>query len=217
MTDHNKVFVGIDVSKQKLDVDYSTRSKGKTFDYTKTGLDQFLLSLKEFDDVFICLEATGGLERTLLALLHEHDFPVAVVNPRQIRDFARASNQLAKTDQIDARIIAQFAEKMQPRTTTPLTKSQQKLRDLTARRSQLAKMLVQEKNRLGSTIDKDIRKMIQQAIRLYEKQLASIEGKQQQEIADDEQASERVRIITSVPGLGEVSAALLVSELPELG
>jgi len=217
MTDHNKVFIGIDVAKRKLDVAYSNQSKGKTFDYTKTGLKQFLLSLKEFTEVFVCLEATGGLERTLLALLHEHEFPVAVVNPRQIRDFARASNQLAKTDQIDARIIAQFAEKMQPRTTTPLTKSQQKLRDLTARRAQLGKMLIQEKNRLGSTVDKDIRKMIQQAIKLYEKQLATIESKQQQVIAADEEASERVRIITSVPGLGDVSAALLVSELPELG
>src|SRR5690606_16633274 len=102
------------------------------------------------------------------------------VNPRQIRDFARASNQLAKTDQIDARVIAQFAEKMQPRITPELNVSQQKLRDFTARRRQVSCMLVQEKNRLHSTPDPEIRKLIEKVIKLYEKQLETIQQKQQQ-------------------------------------
>lgn len=123
MTDDHKVstqfetFVGIEVSKDKFDVAYSHLTKGKTFAYTKTGLKKFLLSLKESCLALVCLEATGGLERELVRTLHEHGYAVAVVNPQQIRDFARASNQLAKTDQIDARIIAQYAHTMQPRTT----------------------------------------------------------------------------------------------------
>jgi transposase len=223
MTDDNKVstqfetFVGIDVSKDKFDVAYSHLTKGKTFAYTKAGLKKFLLSLKEFDEPFICLEATGGLERELARTLHENGCSVAVVNPRQIRNFARASNQLAKTDQIDARIISQFAETMQPRTTLALTTSQQKIRDFTARRRQLSKMLVQERNRLGSTVDKDIRKMIQQVIKLYKKQLEAVQKKQQQLIEDDEQAQTKAHIIASVPGLGPATVAVLISELPELG
>jgi transposase len=217
MTNSNKTFVGIDVAKDKFDVAYSNLPKGKTFAYTKIGLKQFLLSLKDSEDVFICLEATGGLERELVRTLQENGYPVAVVNPRQVRDFARASNQLAKTDQIDARIIAQFAEKMNPRITQPLTVPQQKLRDLTARRRQVSNMLVQEKNRLGSTPDQEIRKMIQKIIKLCEKQLETIQAKQQRLIEEDEQMQAKARIITSVPGLGPASVSVLISELPELG
>lgn len=212
-----KTFVGIDVSKDKFDVDSSNLPKGKTFAYTTAGLKQFLLSLKDSETPLICLEATGGIERELVRTLQEEGYPAAVINPRQIRDFARASNQLAKTDQIDARVIAQFAEKMQPRISPTLTISQQKLRDLTARRRQLASMLVQEKNRLGSTPDQEIRKMIEKVIKLYEKQLETIQQKQQRLIEEDEQAQTKARIIESVPGLGPATVSVLISELPELG
>lgn len=212
-----KTFVGIDVSKDKFDVASSNLPKGKSFAYTKSGLKQFLLSLKDSEEPFICLEATGGLERELVRTLQEDGFPVAVVNPRQIRDFARASNQLAKTDQIDARVIAQFAEKMQPRITPALTVPQQKLRDLTARRRQLSSMLVQEKNRLGSTADQEICKMIEKVIKLYEQQLKMIQQKQQRLIEEDEQAQTKARIIESVPGLGPATVSVLIAELPELG
>ncbi len=223
MTQDNKVstqfktFVGIDVSKDKFDVAFSNLPKGKTFTYTKKELKQFLLSLKDSETPLICLEATGGLERELVRTLQEEGFSVSIVNPRQIRDFARASNQLAKTDQIDARVIARFAEKMQPRITPVLTVSQQKLRDLTARRRQLSSMLVQEKNRLGNTPDQEIRKMIEKVINLYEKQLDTIQQKQQQLIKDDEQTQTKARIIDSVPGLGPATVSVLISELPELG
>ncbi|WP_417851859.1 IS110 family transposase [Thalassoglobus sp.] len=223
MTQHNnihtqfKTCVGIDVSKDKFDVACSHISKGKTFAYTKTGLKQFLLSLKDSEAPLICLEATGGLERELVRTLQEEHYPVAVVNPRQIRDFARASNQLAKTDQIDARVIAQFAQTMQPRITPKLTEPQQKLRDLTARRRQLSSMLVQEKNRLSSTPDEEIQKMIQEVIKLYEKQLKKIQQKQQKLIEEDQHAQTKARIIASVPGLGPATVSVLISELPELG
>lgn len=214
---HNKLHVGIDVSKQKLDIAFSHRTKVETFPYTKPGIKQLLSSLKKSPDAFICLEATGGWERALLGHLHENGFEVAVVNPRQIRDFARATNQLAKTDQIDARIIAQFAALMRPRPTPPLTVSQQKLRDFTARKRQVTKLLVQEKNRLATTFDKEIQKLIKQTIALFEKQLEAIRKQMQQLIDEDEKAQAIARIIESVPGLGPATAATLIAEVPELG
>ncbi|MEZ5941816.1 MAG: transposase [Planctomycetaceae bacterium] len=185
--------------------------------YTKAGLKLLISSLKKFEVALICCEATGELERTLVQVLHEQGFVVAVVNPRQIRDFARPMNQLAKTDEIDAGIIAQFAWLINPRPTKPLTESQQRLRDLTSRRRQVTKLIIQEKNRLASTADKEICRMIQRAIRLYEQQLDTLKQKQHELIDADEQAQDKARVIESVPGLGPATVATLVSELPELG
>lgn len=217
MANLNNLCVGIDVSKHKLDVACSNHASVQTFASTPDGLKHVLAFLKELQPQLVCLEATGGYERTLVELLHQHHFEVAVVNPRQIRDFARAGNQLAKTDRIDARIIAQFALRMQPRVTSPLPKNRRKLLDLAARCRQVTRLIVQEKNRLGATIDKEIRKMIQQAIRLYEKQLDTLRNKQQQLIQDDEHAQAKARIIASVPGLGPATVSVLIAELPELG
>jgi len=213
----NKIYVGIDVSKKKFDVAFSNSSKAITFQYSQTGLKQFRKMLQEIKPDLVCLEATGGLERELVAWMHQYKFDLAVVNPRQIRDFARACGQLAKTDQIDARIIAQFAQMMQPRIASPLTQNQQEIKDLTARRRQLNQLLVQEKNRLASTPDQEIKKMIQQTIRLFEKQIESIQKKLKKLIEADEQAQKKSDIIQSVPGLGETTAMMLIAELPELG
>ncbi len=217
MDNPNTLVVGIDVSKKKLDVAGLHSSRVQTIDYSNAGLKQLLKALKVIQPRLVCLEATGGLERTLVDALHKENVPVSVVNPRQIRDFARARNQLAKTDQIDAKIIKQFGELLQPRTTAPLTKTQQKLRDLTTRARQVNKLLIQEKNRLGTTSDKEIQKMIRQAIKLYEKQLQAVRAAQHKLIDQDEQAQATARIIASVPGLGAASVAVLISELPELG
>lgn len=217
MQQHNTLSLGIDVSKQKLDIAFSDRSQELTLPYTKAGLKKLLQLLQKTPVDLVCFEATGGLERTLLETLHSCDQRVAVVNPRQIRDFARATNQLAKTDQIDARIIAQFASLMQPRTILPMTTSQLKLRDLTARKRQVTKLLVQEKNRLAAAHDIDVREMLEQAIGFYKQQLDSITARQQQLIEQDEHAQEKARILRSVPGLGPTTTATLIAELPELG
>jgi transposase len=217
MKEHNTRCIGIDVSKHKLDVAVSNQTGGRTFDYTTTGLKELLKFINSHVPQLICLEATGGYERTLVDALHQHNLTVAVVNPRQIRDFARACNQLAKTDQIDARIIALFAERMHPRPTPPVPEHRRKLLGLVARKRQITKLIVQEKNRLGTTVDKDIRRMIQQAIRLYEKHLATIQQRQQQLIDADEHAQTKARIIAYVHGLGPATVATLIAELPELG
>lgn len=217
MDHHNKLCVGIDVSKHKLDFAFSNLQDVKTIPNSMQGFKQLLTSLKKSDVALVCLEATGGLERSLVAALHQHGIPVAVVNPRQIRDFARATNQLAKTDQIDARIIARFALLMNPRPTESISTSQQKIQDLIARKRQVVKLLVQEKNRLASTADQDIQQMIKQAITFYQQQLRELQEQLAELIEADQKAQEKARIITSVPGLGPATVATLIAELPELG
>ncbi len=183
MKQHNKIFVGVDIAKKKFDVAFSPVSRGFVYDYTPAGIKLFLKELQKAKPQLICLEATGGLERELVDQLQQHGFAVAVVNPRQIRDFARAHNKLAKTDQIDARMIARFAEMMKPRLTPVLSKAQQKLSDLTACRRQLTKLITQEKNRLASTFDAEIGELIRQTILFFKEQLKKIEQQQKELIA----------------------------------
>lgn len=217
MSEPNKPFAGIDVSKEKLDVAISNNNSSTTFQYDQGGLRKLLQLLKKNDPETVCLEATGGLERRLVNTLQRAGHDVCVVNPRQIRDFARAAGQLAKTDKIDAGIIARFADRMQPRITPPMTASQLKLRDFTARRRQVNKLITQEKNRLGSTTDSTLKDMIKDAINVYESQLKTIQQTRNELIEEDEHTRKKATLIRSAPGLGDVTVATLISELPELG
>ncbi len=217
MFHHNKISAGIDVSKYKLDVAFSHQPRIETLPYTPQGLKQLVTSLKEAGVQIVCLEATGGYERLLVSSLHSEGIPVAVVNPRQIRDFARAQNQLAKTDRIDARVIARFPLLMNPRPTPTLSATQQKIRDLTARKRQVVKLLVQEKNRLAATYDPDIQRLIEQGVAFYEQQLCELRRQLMALIEADEQAQSKARIIDSIPGLGPATVTTLIAELPELG
>lgn len=217
MQHDNTICLGIDVSKDSLHVAYSNHPHVEEVKYTSQGLRKLIRSLQQKPVELVCLEATGGWEARLLAALHEQEIPVAVVNPRQIRDFARATSQLAKTDQIDARIIARFALLMQPRCTAPLTGKQQKIRALTARRRQVGKVLVQEKNRLCTTACPEIRRMIEQGVKFYEKQRHELQQQLAKLIEEDPASRARAKIIRSVPGLGPATVTTLIAELPELG
>ena len=217
MQQHITEDVGIDISKSKFDVSFPDRSKGVVYKYTPAGMKKFIAVLIKLQPKRICLEATGGWENKLVACLHKHNFPVSVVNPRLIRDFARAKNQLAKTDQIDARIIREYAQVMNPRLTPPLTDAQQKMREFTSRREQTKKTIIQEQNRLETTVDREVIKMIEQSIEFHKEQLRLIEKKLKELIDADEESRNRSKILQSVPGIAGITAALLISDLPELG
>jgi transposase len=217
VSQHTIVTAGVDVSKYKLDVAISDRSSVLCFEYSLSGLERLTKFLQKQNPQLVCLEATGGYERTLVQHLQTQGFPVSVVNPRQIRDFARGLNQLAKTDAIDARIIARFAERCEPRITPPVPESRRKLVALVSRRRQVQEMLVQEQNRLGTIADKEIQKLIRSMVRAYQKQRREIDRRIAAHIKQHPQLDMHARRLQSVPGIGPATAGVLLAELPELG
>lgn len=217
MKKDNNVFVGVDVSKAALDVCLRPQEKNRRFDHDDDGIQQLVDWLQAYRVQQVCLEATGGLERRLVNTLQKAGFSVAVVNPRQIRDFARAMNRLAKTDRIDAGVIALFAEKMEPRETMPRSKNNEKLRALRTRRQQVVDMIVREENRLHTESDPEVRKMIQKAIKLYRQQKQEIEKKLERCLAQEKNLQHKADLLQTVPGVGPATATAFVIDLPELG
>lgn len=209
-------FVGVDVSKWHWDLAVDGRGGVQRFDADDVGLAQLLACLEKVQPALVCLEATGGYGRTLRDALVERGVPTSTVNPRQIRDFARASGQLAKTDKIDAAVIARFAAAFDPAPDEPSSAEQQRLRALRARRQQVVQTLTQEKNRLG-TADADTRESIRRAIKFYEDELKDLDGRIAELTRSDPEFRRRMNLLVTVPGVGAVTAAGLLADLPELG
>jgi transposase len=209
--------VGIDVAKGYWDVAIDGERRVRRFVADAAGLAELTTWLEKLTPVLVCLEATGGYERSLRAALQRRSIPVSVANPRQIRDFARAQGELAKTDAIDAAMIARFAATFNPEPDEPATASQERLRSLRARRQQVVHSLTQEKNRLATAPDAEARESIQEAIDFYNRQLRALD----QRIADCTEADpafqQKFALLVTVPGVGAVTAAGLLAELPELG
>lgn len=214
---NERTWAGIDVSKRHWDVAIEGKKRVCRFDTNPEGSRQLMKLLVEEGCTHACLEATGGWERTLVTALREQDFLVSIVNPRQVRDFARAKGQLAKTDSIDARMIAAYAAMMQPKPTEKPSKNQDKLRSLRTRRRQVSDMLVREQNRLETQPDTDARRSIEEAIDFYKRQLQSLDDQIQQLVQADPLFKKQQALLVSVPGVGEITAAALMAELPELG
>lgn len=214
---HRLTFVGIDVARDSFDMATNRSSRTHHFPYDGHGLSNLVKHLRNVKPHLIAMEASGGLERRLHHYLARAGFDVAIVNPRQIRDYARAFNQLAKSDQIDARIIAHFAETVRPRISAVPEDHVQKLQALVTRRRQCINSRGRELNRLDRTADPDMRCMIQKAVSLYNRHLETIERKIAAIIAQHESLQTRVSILQSAPGVGPVTSASLVTELPELG
>lgn len=215
--DSERAWVGIDVSKTCWDVAVGDHQRVRRFTANQEGCRQLAALLSDEALTHVCLEATGGWEQPLVTALYEQGLLVSVVNPRQVRDFARARGQLAKTDQIDARMIAQFAAMMQPKPTEEPSRNQEKLRSLRARRRQVSSALVQEKNRLATQRDQDARRSIEEAIDFYTKQLDSLDAQMKQLMQTDPEFQQRLSLLVSVPGVGVTTAASLIANLPELG
>jgi transposase len=209
--------VGIDVAKRHWDVAVDGRHGARRFAADAAGLAELLAWLETIGPTLICLEATGGYERVLREAFHQGGFAVSVVNPRQIRDFARALGQLAKTDQIDAAMIARFAATLGPEPEDPPAPGQEQLRSLRSRRQQVVQSLTQEKNRLGTARDAEARASIKQAIGFYERQLQELDQRIAELTNADPDFRRRLELLVSVPGVGAVTAAGLLAELPELG
>ena len=210
-------FVGADIAKDQVDVHIRPTDERVQFSRDEAGLAGLVARLQHLGPRLVVLEATGGYEIPVAAALASAGVPVAVVNPRQIRDFARATGQLAKTDALDARIMARFAEVVQPAVRPLPTAAAQALGDLVARRRQLIEMLGAERNRHQQARDPQLQRRIATHIRWLTKALAEIEADLATRIRSSPIWRERDNLLQSVPGIGDVTAYTLLADLPELG
>lgn len=210
-------FVGIDVAKATLDV--AVRPTGATWQLANeaAALPALVTHLRGLPPALVLLEATGGYEHLVVAALAAAGLPVVVANPRQVRDFGRAMGQLAKTDRIDAALLALFAERVQPAPRPLPDEAAQVLDAILTRRRQVLEMLQAERNRLGFARAPLIRRGIQQHIRWLERQLADVDGELEAAIQASPVWRATEDLLRSVPGIGPIVSRTLIGELPELG
>lgn len=217
MTPVTAVHVGIDVSKAQLDVCVLPSTQTLRVGNDEEGISQIITLLKQQPVALVLLEATGRYERHLASELLEAGFKVAVVNPRQARDFARALGKLAKTDKIDAATLAQFAQLGHARICEKQPENRTLLDDLVTRRRQVTQMMAMEKTRAQIPQDKHTRAMIARVIRVLEQQRQDLDRRIAELIESDDDWRTKRELLSSVPGVGTVTASQLVANLPELG
>ena len=210
-------FIGIDVAKDRRDVD--TRPGGEVFAVARdsNGLAMLVERLQRLAPALVALEATGGYETVVASALGAAQLPLAVVNPRQIRDFARATGKLAKTERIDAAAIAHFAEAVRP-PARPLANAEARaLGELVARRRQVIEMIIAERHRCRMASQRRVIRAIERHLALLQAELSELEGDIDDAIRKSPAWQADADLLVSVPGVGKVTLRTLIAELPELG
>lgn len=212
-----QVFVGIDVAKDRLDV--HVRPSGDTFAVARDseGVAALVERLARLKPWLVVLEATGGFETVVAGALAAADLPLAVINPRQIRDFARSVGRLAKTDRLDAEVIALFAERVQPEPRPIPNEQARTLAELIARRRQVVDMMTMERNRRHGLTSKRLIKSVDRLLAVLQKELSSLEQELDDTIRGTPAWREKEELLTSVKGVGDALARTLLADLPELG
>ena len=211
-------YMGIDVAKAKLDL--AVLDTGECFQYPNTqdgwkAVVEHLLPL--LPEVLVVLEATGGLEQGLMIALTEAQIPVAKVNPKQVRDFIKASGKKAKTDTLDAMMLAWFGKALQPEVRDLPDADSRHLSELLTRRRQVLELITAEKNRLLVARDQRVRRDIQETIDFLEKKQKGLENEVQAFLEQHAHWKAKKELLMSMPGIGSVTAWTLLSQLPELG
>lgn len=209
--------VGVDVSKKHLDVHLLPDNRSLRVQNSRDGLRELLRLLPAPGSCRVIAEATGGYQRLLVAELVSAGHLVSVVNPRRVRDFARADNRLAKTDQIDARTLARFGQVYELRTVEKTSESQGELQALVAHRRHLIDVRTAQQNRLDTQTSPAVCKSLREMLTLLGTQIAAAEEAINQLVEQDDDWKSRAQILKSVPGVGPTTAASLMAELPELG
>jgi transposase len=212
-----KVFVGIDIAKETLDIHVLPSNKKWQCQNNAKDIGRLVKRLRSKAPEAIILEATGGYEALAAALLMEAELPVSVVNPRQVRDFAKAMGQLAKTDCIDALVLARYGEAIRPRLTPLPTEEERLVKALVVRRRQLVDMRSAEKNRLGQVREEPIRQNIRALIDHLDREIKQIEDDLDTTIKKSPLWQENIKLLETIKGFGPVTARTLVTHLPELG
>jgi transposase len=214
------MYVGIDVAKEELVVAVRPSGKVWTSSNDEAGVRTLARRLKSDGPALVVLEATGGYERLCVAALAAAELPIVIVNPRQARDFAKATGQLAKTDRVDASLLALFAERVRPAVRPLPTAAAQEFEALLVRRRQLLEMKLAEQNRLGMVMGpakRGIRKGLKKHIEFLDRELAMTDTDLDDMVRNSPIWRERDDLLQSVPGIGPTVSRTLLAELPELG
>ncbi len=211
-----ETFIGIDIAKDSLDIACIPDETCWEINNTPKARKALAKQLKGMNPTLIIMEATGGLEKPLYNVFAESELPVVVVNPRQTRDFAKATGKLAKTDKIDARMLAVFAQRVRPKIRDKKDPHLDELHSLVMRRQQLTKMITAETNRLASAL-KSRHKAIKKHIAFLKKQRIDIDDEIDTFISSSDALKPRYDLLVSVPGVGPITATCIVATLPELG
>src|SRR5947209_228507 len=211
------IFVGIDISKAHLDSATRPARQVDRHPNDPAGIAALVARLKPLAPSLVVVEATGGLELPLLAALQVAGIPAAAINPRQARDFAKATGRLAKTDRIDAEVLAHFAEAIRP-DARPLPPTEVRALDaLLSRRQQLLEMQVMESNRLGACADPTVRAGLERHLAWLKAEVAEADSRLAEAVKASPAWKEKDELLRSIPGLGPVSSLALLAALPELG
>jgi transposase len=209
--------IGIDVASEKLDVFDLELAKASVVENSFEAITRFVKSLRRPSETLVVCEATGAYEHFLVDALHDANVSVCVANPRQVRDFARGHGFLEKTDRIDARMIALFGQQVDVNLTQPRSDAEKKLIALVRRRGQLLQLLGQENNRLRLCCDGEVRQFLRKSISYLEKQQKQLDLRIETALKEFGKEDPKVDIIASVPGVGVVTTATVLCELPEIG
>jgi len=209
------IYVGIDVAQDHLDI-ATTSDEAWSIKYHPRALTSLVRRLNKLAPQRIVVESTGKLEQELVVVLADAKLPVVVVNPRQVRDFAKATGVLAKTDRIDAHVLARFGEAVKPEVRPLADEATRDLMALVARRRQLHQMLRSEQQRL-LRVAKSLRKSLEQHISYLQKQIEQLDDDLHDRLTQTPLWQEQLDLLQSVPGIGPTTAATLIAELPELG
>ncbi len=210
-------FVGIDVSKATLDVCIEPAIQSLLVAYDEAGIRQIVEHLNEVSPTLIVIEATGGLEVRIATELASKGLPVAVINPRQARDFAKATGRLAKTDQVDAAVLAAFAKAVRPQVRPLKDEDTRALSDMVSRRRQLIDMRVQETLRLGTAASKPLQKSLNQHIAWLDKRITELDDDLTKRLRESDAWRAKDDLLRSIPGVGAVTTTTMLAKCPELG
>ena len=216
MSENLEIFVGIDIAKDTLDIGFQPSGQTVRLPHDAQGITEATKRLGEAALCLVVLEATGGLETPLAAALVAAGVPVAVVNPRQVRDYAKATGQLAKTDRIDALVLADFARAIRPAVRPMKEAFTRELDDLVTRRRQLVEMRVQETLRLGRA-SKVQEKSLKSHIAWLDKRIEGIDIDLRKRLRESPAWRAKDDLLRSIPGVGDTTSATLLAKLPELG
>jgi transposase len=216
MATSSGMYVGIDVSKDRLDVAVLGEERGWQVDNTPEGIARLVQQMQDLQPELIVVEATGGYQRAVVEALFWAGLAVAVVNPARVRQFARACGLLAKTDKLDAQVLAVFGQRVQPKPYTGKSEAEKHLGALLVRRRQLEEMLKAEQNRLRTTA-LSLKSSVEQVIVCLKEQKKRLDEQIQQFLQEQHAWQEQTQILGSAPGVGVVTTATLLAELPELG